>query len=151
MVAALAAVALGCGDAPPASQDDGAATDPPAPPSIVEIRTYDLTPGRREDFHRLVVEESLPLLGRHEVDVIGYGPSAHDETTYVLIRAFDDLADRERSEEAFYGSAEWLEGPRDRILELIEGYTTVVLELDAATIAGLRSALAGAGTAAGEG
>jgi len=48
------------------------------------------------------------------------------------------LEDRQQSQDAFYGSAEWRQGPREPILALIESYTTIVLELDDVTIQGLR-------------
>jgi hypothetical protein len=110
-----------------------------APRATVEIRSYNLKPGTRAEFHRLVVA-TLPMLERRRIDVVGYGPSAHDSTSYVLIRAFTSPEDREQSEEAFYGSREWREGPREKVLALIESYTTVVLTLDSATVAGLRAA-----------
>ena len=105
----------------------------------VELRSYELIPGQREAFGQLV-RETLPLLARHGIDVVAHGPSQHDSTTYFLIRAFRNPADRLRLEEVFYGSTEWREGPRDRVLSLIESYTTVVLDLDSAGVAGLRRA-----------
>ena len=106
----------------------------------VEIRVYNLEPGSRAEFHRLVVEEGLPLLDRWHVDVVAYGPSLHDEDSYFLIRAFDSLEERQKVEDEFYGSREWREGPRKTVLALIESYATVVVELDEATIDGLRRA-----------
>jgi hypothetical protein len=43
------------------------------------------------------------------------------------------------SEDAFYGSREWREGPRTAVLDCIESYTTVVVELDSRTIESLRA------------
>ncbi|MGH9374508.1 MAG: NIPSNAP family protein [Vicinamibacterales bacterium] len=104
----------------------------------IEIRSYNLKPGTRADFHRVVVAEAMPMLKRWKMDVVAFGPSPHDETSYYLIRAFADLADRQRREDAFYGSDEWRNGPRERILAPIESYTTVVLEMDDATVTRLR-------------
>jgi len=116
-----------------------AEAQPPAPGKrAVEIRSYNLKPGSRDDFHRIVVTEAMPMLRRWKVDVVAFGPSPHDETSYYLVRAFADLADRQRSEDAFYGSEEWKQGPRERILALIESYTTVVLDMDDATVSRLR-------------
>ena len=106
---------------------------------VVEIRSYTLKPGVRDDFHRRVVEDVMPLLGRAGMDVVAFGPSPHDENSYFLIRAFDSLAHRESSEDAFYGGASWREGPREAILARIEAYTQFVLELDEAVIDSLRS------------
>ena len=109
---------------------------------IVEIRSYNLNPGTRAEFHRLFLEEAMPLLQRWDVDVVGYGPSLHDENSYYLIRRFDSIVHREESENAFYGSDEWRKGPREAIIALIENYTEAVLELDDATVQGLRTAQA---------
>jgi len=78
------------------------------------------------------------MLKRWNVDVVAYGPSRHDEDSYYLIRRYDSLAHREQSENAFYSSDEWRQGPREAIVALIENYTEVVLELDEATVQGLR-------------
>jgi hypothetical protein len=82
------------------------------------------------------------MLERWNIDVVGSGPSAHDESSYILIRAFPSIEERQRSEDAFYGGAEWIEGPREAVLSLIDSFTTIVLELDRATVDGLRAALA---------
>ena len=105
---------------------------------FVEIRSYNLKPGTRDEFHRLFLEEALPLLKRWNVDVVAYGPSLHDENSYYLMRRYDSLVQREQSEDAFYGSNEWRQGPREAILALIENYTEIVLELDEVTVQGLR-------------
>jgi len=106
---------------------------------FIEIRSYNLKPGTRAEFHRLFLEAALPLLQRWNVDVVAYGPSLHDENSYYPIRRFDNLAQREESENAFYSSDEWRQGPREAIIELIENYTEIVLELDKVTVEGLRN------------
>ena len=78
------------------------------------------------------------MLKRWNVDVVTYGPSLHDEDSYYLIRRYDSLDQREESENAFYGSDEWRQGPREASLSLIENYTEIVLELDEVTVHGLR-------------
>jgi hypothetical protein len=109
-----------------------------SPGSILEIRSYNLKCGTRARFHHLFVEQALPMLKRWNVDVVGYGPSLHDRDSYFLMRAFTGLENRERSEDAFYGSAEWRDGPRAAILAAIETYTTVVIRVDENTLGGLR-------------
>jgi hypothetical protein len=105
---------------------------------LVEIRSYNLAPGTRAEFHRLVTERAMPLLEQARMDVVAYGPSPHDDNSYYLIRAFDDMAHRERAEASFYGGAPWRDGPREAILELIENYAEFVIELSDAVIDGLR-------------
>src|SRR5690348_12777736 len=71
---------------------------------IVEIRSYNLKPGHREEFHRLFTEETCPMLKRWKVDVVAFGPSPQDNFSYYLIRRYNDLSDLEQSQEDFYGS-----------------------------------------------
>ena len=105
----------------------------------VEIRTYNLKPGSRANFARIARMEVMPMLARWGTDVVRHGPSAHDEDTYFLIRAYASLGDRQQRQDAFYGSDEWIQGPRASILGLIENFTSLVLELDASILAGLRN------------
>jgi hypothetical protein len=105
---------------------------------IVEIRSYKLKPGTLDEFHRLVTEFSLPMLARWKLDVVRSGPSLHDDDSYFLMRSFADMAERERQEEAFYGSDEWRLGPRAGILALIESYGETVFEADEAVVEALR-------------
>jgi len=107
---------------------------------LVEIRSYNLNPGTREEFHRLMTDVCVPMLRRWEVDVPGFGPSPHDDESYFLIRAYASLEQRQRSQDEFYASAEWKEGPRKAVLAKIASYTSIVLQLDEATVAGLRAA-----------
>ena len=106
--------------------------------NFVEIRSYNLKPGARDEFHRLFLAEAFPMLQRWNMDVVSYGPSLHDENSYYLMRRFESLAHREESENAFYGSDEWRTGPREAIVSLIENYAEVVLELDDVTLQRMR-------------
>ncbi len=105
---------------------------------MVEIRSYNLKPGTRSRFHQLFLREALPMLQRWKIDVVAYGPSLHDADSYYLMRAYESLDGRQKSEDAFYGSSEWRDGPREAILADIASYTTVVIQLDDATVQGLR-------------
>ena len=105
----------------------------------VEIRSYVLEPGSADAFDALMREQAVPLLRAFGMDVLACGPSPHERDTYYLIRAWRDLAERAASQDAFYGGTAWRDGPRAAILALIQQYTSTVLLLDEATIAGLRA------------
>jgi hypothetical protein len=107
---------------------------------IVEIRTYKIKSGMQSDFVRLFREQAQPMLDRWGVDVIGAGQSLEDGESFYLMRCYASLEDRRSSQDAFYGSDEWLQGPRNAILACIENYHTIVLSLDDDVIAGLRRA-----------
>lgn len=110
----------------------------PSPEKTLEIRSYNLKPGTRAEFHQIFMGEALPMLRRANVDVVAYGPSRHDADSYFLMRAFRSLEERQRSEDAFYGSPEWQQGPREAVLSRIASYTTVVITVDNPTVGGLR-------------
>ena len=107
-------------------------------PRIIEIRSYNLKPGTRGEFERIARTEVRQMLERHGTDVVAMWPSLADETSFCLIRAYASVAERDTSQAAFYGGSAWKEGPRDAILACIEGYATIVIEADDATVAGLR-------------
>jgi hypothetical protein len=105
---------------------------------LIEIRSINLKPGWRDEFHRLYIEVALPLLKRWNFDVVAYGPSLHDENSYYVIRRYDSLAQREQMEDTYYGSDDWRQGPREAMLALMENYTDIVFELDEVTVQELR-------------
>ncbi len=106
---------------------------------IVEIRTYRIVPGQLDDFVAAMTMVR-PMLARYGIDVVAAGPSiaADDGEHAYLIRAFASIDERERLEESFYGSAEWRDGPRASIMDRIETYHTVVLDLPDAAVDSLR-------------
>lgn len=105
---------------------------------LVEIRSYNLKPGSRTEFHRLVSEKSLPLVKQWRVDVVAFGPSLHDDNSYYLIRAYESLDERQASQDAFYASSDWRLGPREAIVSLIDSDTSIVLDMEASVVDSLR-------------
>jgi ketosteroid isomerase-like protein len=137
----IVALNLWAAIAPAIAMSEPAGVEPQAAnPRTVEIRSYNLKPGTRDRFHQLFLKEALPMLRRWKVDVVAYGPSLHDKDSYFLMRAFESVEKRQVSEDAFYGSSEWIKGPRERVLADIDSYTTIVIHLDEATLQGLRKA-----------
>ena len=53
---------------------------------FIEIRSLNLKAGTRDEFHRLYIEQTLPLLKHLDFDVVAHGPSLHYENTYYVIR-----------------------------------------------------------------
>ncbi|MBA2740687.1 MAG: NIPSNAP family protein [Actinobacteria bacterium] len=100
---------------------------------ILEFRTYRLRPGATDEFVRLMSGESAELLKRHGIRVVASGVSLVPESEGLeeayLIRAFASLEERDRQEMSFYSSTDWVDGPRKAVLECIESYHTIVLEV----------------------
>jgi hypothetical protein len=100
---------------------------------ILEIRTYRLKPGTRDDFVAAMAA-AQPLLARYGIDVVDFGASlvaedGHEEA--YLIRRFASLEERAEKEDAFYGSDDWRNGPRADVVAPIESYHTIVLPASA--------------------
>ena len=94
---------------------------------VLEILTLDIKPGRREEFHQLYVTEALPLLRKWHFLVVAHGPSLHDENSYYVVRLFKTLEERKASEDAYYSSKDWKNGPRSAILGLVEHFAYTVV------------------------
>lgn len=94
---------------------------------IIEIRTYNLKPNTGGEFDRIITEQSVPMLKRWNVNVIAFGNSLDNKDNYFLIRSYQNLEERKGSQDAFYASNEWVSGPRESIISLIQNYTEVVI------------------------
>jgi hypothetical protein len=73
------------------------------------------------------------------MEVVAFGQSAHNEDAYFLVRAYDNLDHRRSSQEAFYSSEAWRDGPRQAIVGLIEADWDIVLWWTPAAIDAVRN------------
>lgn len=105
---------------------------------VVEIRSYQLRPGSGSAFHLLVSERSVPLLRAAHMDVVAYGQSLHDPDAYFLMRSYESMTHLQSSQDAFYASAAWRQGPREAIIALIENDANTVIWLTSEAIDALR-------------
>jgi hypothetical protein len=105
---------------------------------LVEIRSYKLKPGSAVELHRIVSEQAVPMLREWGTDVVAFGPSAHEADTYFLVRSYENLADLNTRQDAFYGSGAWRSGPREAVVEKIGSYLNTVLWLSQEAIDNLR-------------
>ena len=96
------------------------------------------SPGARAEFERTFETRALPMLRAADIAVVAFGRSPTDDDAWFLIRAFDDLADLTRREEAFYASDAWRSGPREAIVGAIVHYTDTLLWLGVDAVEDLR-------------
>lgn len=105
---------------------------------VIEIRTYQLHEGSAERFHQTMHEQSLVLLRAAGTDVLAAMPSQEDPHNYMIVRSYPGRAERQASQDAFYGSDAWTKGPRAAIMACIASYHTIVMEAEPALIASMR-------------
>lgn len=104
----------------------------------VEFLLYTLKPGTGSDFHRIMEEQSVPCHRDAGMDIVSFGNSMDDNDAYYLIRAYDDLAHLKTSQEHFYSSPAWREGPRQAIIDKISVSVKTVMVLSESAIDSLR-------------
>jgi len=68
---------------------------------VTEIIIYKLKEGESENFLKVFLEESLPMMKRWNVEVLQYGFSLDDKNTVHLLRSYKSLKDRIDSQKEF--------------------------------------------------
>lgn len=95
---------------------------------ITEIRIYKLKQSSVETFNKVFTEQSLPMMNRWKINVVDYGFSLIDKDSFYLIRNYENIEQRKQSQDAFYGSEEWINGPEKEIMNCIDTYNTTVID-----------------------
>jgi hypothetical protein len=95
--------------------------------AVLDLRTYRIVPGGRDEFDRIFREGALPMLEERGIEVVGYGPSLVDDRHYVLLRGFPSEAERERQLASFYESDVWRETYADTVTSLVESFHHLVV------------------------
>lgn len=102
--------------------------------SVLEIRRYTIKPDMAAQFGRIMRSESLPLLNATGTNVVAFLPSLHAPDAFVLMRTYRSLAHRNASQDSFYGSRAWRDGPRQSVLDCIDVFTNAIIEIDDALL-----------------
>jgi hypothetical protein len=101
---------------------------------ISEIRIYKLKENTAEMFYKIFTEQSLPMLNSWKVNIVDFGFSLIDKESFYLIRNYQSIEQRKVSQDAFYGSEEWINGPEKELMSCIENYNTTIIEKQKLTI-----------------
>ena len=97
---------------------------------VLEVRIFRAHHGRRNELLARFRDELLPMLKRHSVEPIHWGPSLHDEDSCFLIRAWPSAAERQEKLDAMYGGAEWLMNQEEQVLGMIDTMNSCIFEAD---------------------
>jgi hypothetical protein len=95
---------------------------------IVEVRSYRIKPGRRDEFIQLFETRAIPALRAHGMLVLGPLLDLENPNKFVWLRSFPSLAERERMREAFYGSELWKNDLEAIAMSLLESYDVTLCE-----------------------
>ena len=96
--------------------------------AIIEIRTYRIQPGQREEIMGVIRDRLFPLHREIGIKVVGPFPSAEDEDTFTWLRAFPDTASRDTMTKTLYSGPVWKDELEGIILPAITEHTIAVLD-----------------------
>ena len=74
---------------------------------IVEVRSYRIKPGKREEFIKLFETRAVPAQRTYGMKVTGPFLDVENPNKFVFLRSFPSLEERERMRDAFYGGELW--------------------------------------------
>ncbi len=95
---------------------------------IVEVRSYRIKPGRREEFIRLFESRAIPALREYGMQVVGPMLDVENPNKFVFLRSFPSLEERDRMKEAFYGSDLWKNELEPLAMPLLDSYDVILCE-----------------------
>jgi hypothetical protein len=99
-------------------------------PRIIEMRTYRIKPGMREEFLEIFRTRSLPAHRRIGMKILGPFLSVEDPDVFFFMRGFPDLESRGPMKDQFYEGALWKEELEHKLMPMIERYDVVLVEAD---------------------
>ena len=74
---------------------------------IVEVRSYRIKPGHRDEFIELFESRAIPALRKYGMQIVGPMLDVENPNKFVFLRSFPSLEERERMKDAFYRSELW--------------------------------------------
>jgi len=98
---------------------------------IVEVRTYKIKPGRRDEFIRFFESRSVPALRAHGMDILGPLLDLENPDTFVFLRSFPSLEAREEMKSVFYDGPVWKNELEAIAMPMIDSYAVALTETSA--------------------
>ena len=98
---------------------------------IVEVRSYRIKPGRRQEFIKFFETRAVPALRSHGMQILGPLLDLENPNKFVWLRSFPSLEERDRMKEAFYEGELW-KGELEAIaMPMLESYDVILCETSA--------------------
>ena len=95
---------------------------------IVEIRSYRITPGKRDEFIKFFEERSAPALQSHGMKVVGPFIDLENPNKFVFLRGFPSMDDLHRMKNEFYDGRLWKEELEQIAMPMLESYDVMLCE-----------------------
>ena len=95
---------------------------------IVEVRTYKIKPGLREEFIRFFETRSIAPQQALGMKILGPLLDLEHDDTFVFLRGFPSLEARDSMKDAFYEGELWKNELEGIAMPMIESYSVVLTE-----------------------
>ncbi|MCB0062748.1 MAG: NIPSNAP family protein [Caldilineaceae bacterium] len=96
---------------------------------LIELRTYECKPGKRDEWIQLMDEEIIPFQTAKGMVILGSFTVEQDDHTYIWMRRFVDETEREQLYKAVYETDQWRNDISPRVGELLNRETIKVTRL----------------------
>lgn len=95
---------------------------------IVEVRSYRIKPGHREEFIKFFETRSIPALQAHGMKVVGPFLDLENPNKFAWLRCFPSLEERDRMKKDFYEGEVWKNELEAIAMPLLESYDVILCE-----------------------
>jgi hypothetical protein len=107
---------------------------------IVEVRTYTIVSGLRQQFLDLFETRTRPLQRSLGIKVLGPWLDIENSDRFVWLRAFPSWEERERMKLALYEGSEWTGELEAMMMPMLAEFTSVQIEMGEEALAALAAA-----------
>ena len=95
---------------------------------IVEVRSYRIKPGHRDEFLQFFEKKAVPALRLYGMQILGPLIDLENPHKFVWLRSFPSLADREQMRKSFYESELWKNELEAIAMPMLESYDVILCE-----------------------
>jgi hypothetical protein len=95
---------------------------------IVEVRSYRIKPGHRDEFIRFFETRAIPALRSHGMKVLGPLLDIENPNKFVWLRMFPSLDERDRMKTDFYEGELWKNELESIAMPLLDSYDVILCE-----------------------
>ena len=95
---------------------------------IVEVRSYRIKPGHRDEFIQLFESRAVPALRKYGMKIVGPLLDVENPNKFVFLRSFPSLEERDGMKNAFYGSELWKNELEKIAMPLLDSYDVILCE-----------------------
>jgi hypothetical protein len=95
---------------------------------IVEVRSYRIIPGRREEFIEFFKKRAVPAQQALGIKIIGPLLDLENPNKFVFLRSFPSLNERDEMKKAFYEGELWKNELESIAMPMVDSYDVILCE-----------------------